>query len=217
MRKSTNQQSFGSPRIELALFPSESVRDLPLDAGAQASTAFVSCYLLHIGRIKNASGCSQSHRDCYWCGVRPLLPLVVSPHPGDRSRLTNDGFQRRILLNGYVTPTFETRLVVCRFMHASAEQSTSYKRRRTMRHRMLLKATLVLLMGVGALATPKRAPAASSNPCYVCGSSDICSDTEGAVLCEVVGGEVCPVLNTCEWPWPTCASNQVVYTCMQEP
>ena len=84
-----------------------------------------------------------------------------------------------------------------------------------MRYRLMLKATLVVAMGITALVTPQRA--AAREMCYTCSRDAECSEIEGQALCETMGGDLCPVLRTCEWPSPMCASNEVLYTCMAAP
>lgn len=97
----------------------------------------------------------------------------------------------------------------------SRAQTVTAKEDLVMRHGTILKAAVVLGMGIATFLTPHRA--AARQLCYTCWRADVCSEIEGQALCEGLGGDLCPNLRTCEWPASQCASNEVFYTCQSGP
>lgn len=91
-----------------------------------------------------------------------------------------------------------------------------------MKNRLLLKAALVVGMGVTSLMQPKHAQAAS-DLCYTCWQSDTCVDGQvGNAICQSLGGDLCPYYNTCEEFAPGCQfpypyPHYVLITCAPNP
>ena len=90
-----------------------------------------------------------------------------------------------------------------------------------MKHRLLLKAFMVLGMGIATFFTGAPARAASMEFCYQCYHADICPDGElGNALCQDLGGELCPYYNTCVELAPECrygAQQWMLITCAPNP
>ena len=84
-----------------------------------------------------------------------------------------------------------------------------------MRHRILLKATLVAAMGAVALFAPEAAQATAVRSCgvtpYMCYPSDECPTQEaGDAICSQATSGDCPVMLECVWATGECPSPNLV-------
>jgi hypothetical protein len=85
-----------------------------------------------------------------------------------------------------------------------------------MRYSNILKAAVVCTMGVIAFATPARA--APLEVCYTCYTGDLCPPGEiHDVVCQDIGGTLCPVASTCVELSSLCPGYQVLLTCQGSP
>jgi hypothetical protein len=78
-----------------------------------------------------------------------------------------------------------------------------------MSRRILLKALIVVGLGVALLADARPALAHRGDFCYTCWPAEFCPDYVLAnAICADIGGELCPEFNTCTEMDPACPTPQ---------
>jgi hypothetical protein len=123
-------------------------------------------------------------------------------------------FHYNVATLGIAIELERTRQAIAVFFNVSGEGST-------MKRRMLFKAVIVIGLVVATLLPGKKAHASSRAFCYTCYHADSCPDgVMGDMLCWDIGGELCPVMNTCVELAPECryfGDQWMLITCQSAP